>query len=384
MKQLGEEAGKYLGTGIYGGLQDSSKEANKIFAGFYERLKYQRDFNLISEEEYYLRLEKLRDRYFGKGTDNWIKYTKEIYKYQERIIEEQKKEEERLLKEQQKLQEKLLKEQEKERKRIQKEEEKRLKEEKTSITKMYDEVSEYAVKKLDVILKKQRKLAENLNSYGSFYNVNTVEINGVTDTYYSLHDLSSDIAALERYSQDANRIMERSKKLSVSDEATNYLLDNIKEMDTEDALQFMSALLYANDDMFSTYIQKAYEKFGLSEQTATKLYEEEFSKGVDEAYANMCETLEKAGYEIPEAFYTSGSISAQKFGEAFVLELDNQLGIIRGMIDEFYSGLEFSNNTVGDTYNTTNTSYNISASGVEDTVEQIRRMETVKRLAGIS
>ena len=94
--------------------------------------------------------------------------------------------------------------------------------------------------------------------------------------------------------------------------------------------------------------------------------------------------LEAAGYEIPDGFYVSGSISAQKFGEAFVSELENQLDVIRSKIDEFNMGLEFAPNISGAVYNTTNTSYNINSQGAQDTVEQIRRYETVKRLAGVS
>ena len=65
-------------------------------------------------------------------------------------------------------------------------------------------------------------------------------------------------------------------------------------------------------------------------------------------------------------------------------ELENQLSVIRSMIDEFYSGLEITPQVGGDVYNTTNTSYNINSTEAEDTVEKIRRFETVKRLAGVS
>lgn len=324
-------------------MEDASRQATKAFNGFYERLKYQRDFDLISEDEYYSRLEQLRDRYFAKGTDNWVKYTRQIYTYQEKIIKEEKKE----------------------------------------IENMYDEMTDYASEKLEEILKKQQKLAQNLNSYGSFYNVNTVHMDGLTDSYYSLHDLSADIEAIEMYSKDMDRLKQRTELLSVPKAASEYLLDSIKEMSTVDALQFMQALLYANDDVFSDYTNKAYEKLQLSKGVSSRQYEEEFSNGIEEAYGNMKEMLEKAGYEIPEGFSVSGSISAEKFGEAFVIELDNQLGIIRGMIDEFNAELEISSKSGGDVYNTTNTSYNISSLGVEDTVEQIKRYETVKRLAGI-
>lgn len=344
LKKIGEEVGRYLGEGIAGGLSDSSKIATKAFNGFYERLKYQRDFDLISEEEYYERLEQLRDRYFAKGTDNWVKYTKQIYTYQEKLIQAEKKE----------------------------------------IEGLYDGISDYATEKLEGILKKQQKLADNLNGFGSLYNVNTVHMDGYTDQYYSLHDLSWDIEALKRYNSDMNSLKERADRLSVPKEASEYLFSSIKEMDTEDALMFMSALKYENDDKFSEYANMAYEKYTLSQSISARQYEDEFSSGVSDVYANMKNALLEAGYEIPDGFYVSGSISAQKFGEAFVSELDNQLVIIRGIIDEFNAGLEIAPQVGGDVYNTTNTSYNINAGEAGDTVEQIKRFEAVKRLAGVS
>lgn len=358
LRKIGEEVGKYLGEGIAGGLSDSSKEATKAFNGFYESLKYQRDFNLISEGEFYEQLEQLRDTYFAEGTDNWVKYTKQIYKYQEKLIKEEEKRA--------------------------KEAEKKLKAEQKVIEGLYDDISDYATEKLEAILKKQQNLAKNLNSFGSLYNVNTVHLEDFTGHYYSLHDLSWDIEALKRYQRDMKSLKERTDALQIPEEASDYLLSNIKEMDTSDALQFLRALLIKNDQTLSEYVNKAYEKYTLSQSISSEQYSDEFSSGVQDVYDNMKGVLEKAGYEIPDGFSVSGSISAQKFGEAFVLELDNQLAIIRGIIDEFNAGLEIAPNMGGAVYNTTNTSYNISAQNSTDTVEQIRRFETVRRLAGVS
>lgn len=351
LRKIGAEVGRYLGESIAGGLSESSKEATEAFNGFYETLKYQRDFDLISEAEYYEKLEQLRDKYFEEGTDNWVKYTKQIYAYQEKVI---------------------------------KEEQKLIKAEQKEIKGLYDDISDYATEKLEEILKKQQKLAKNLNNFGSLYNVNTVYLDDFTGQYYSLHDISWDIEALKRYERDMNSLKERAEGLQISKNASDYLFASIKEMDTGDALQFMRALLAEDDKTFSEYTNKVYEKYALAEKVSSSQYAEEFSAGISDAYENMKEVLEKAGYEIPDGFFVSGSISAQKFGEAFISELDNQLAIIRGIIDEFNAGIEIAPAVGGTVYNTTNTSYNISGQNSADTVEQIRRYETVKRLAGVS
>lgn len=343
LKGITDEVAKYISDSISGGLKDGAKSAAKAFNGFYEKLKYQRDFDLISEEEYYTKLEQLRDRYFQKGTDNWVKYTQKIYAYQEKLIKEEKKE----------------------------------------IENFYSDIADYATEKLNEVLKKQEKMAENLNSFGGLYNVNTFKHNGITEEFYSLHDLSWDIAAIERYSKNMTAIKERAERLSVADEAKDYLLDRIKEMKTEEALSYMGVLMYADDEKFSKYTQLAYDKFILSKNVAANLYQDEFNSGVEDSYNLMKDALLAAGYEIPENFYVSGSISAQKFGEAFIVELDNQLAAIRNIIDTFNENLSLTPGVYGNTYNTSNTSYNISASGAADIVEQIKRYETIKRFAGI-
>lgn len=343
LESIGREVAKYIGDGFKRGLSDSARSATKAFNGFYEVLRYQRDFDIISEEEYYRRLEQLRDRYFVKGTDNWVKYTKQIYKYQEKLLNDEKK----------------------------------------VIEGLYEDIAEFASEKLEAIMKKQKKLADNLNSFGSLYNVNTVTINGVTDQYYSLHDISWDIDAINRYLDNYEKIKERTDRLSVNGDARGYLLNEIRQMDTGDALQYMNALLVADDGKFSQYVGKAYEKYTISQNVGGQVYAEDFYSAVDESCQYMKDSLWAAGLEIPEGFTVSGSISAQKFGEAFVFELDSQLDVIRGMIDEFNASLTVGAPESGNVYNTTNTSYNISSAGAMDTVEQIRRYETVKRLAGI-
>lgn len=343
IRNLGEQVGKYLYMGIAGGLTDNSKEAVQAFRGFYEKLKYQRDFDLISEAEYYSQLEDLRDRYFSVGTDNWVKYTQKIYSYQKKTFEAEKKQ----------------------------------------IQDLYDDVADYATEKLDEVLKKQQKLASKLNDSGALYKVNRVEIGDSVDYYYSLGDMDRDIEAIKRYGESFEKLSQRAEGLSVGEEASG-LLEKIKEMDVNDALGFMQALLNVQDADFVKYTKGVWTKEQLSDNVAAKQYEEEFEESCNGAYDYMKKKLSEAGYEIPEGFFVSGSLSAQKFGEAFVAELDLQLAAVRQRIDEFNASLMSNINlsSAGNVYNTTNTSYNISSGQGGDAVEAIKRFETLKRLSG--
>ncbi|MBQ6907131.1 MAG: hypothetical protein IJQ28_02025, partial [Clostridia bacterium] len=123
----------------------------------------------------------------------------------------------------------------------------------------------------------------------------------------------------------------------------------------------------------------------LADAVAAKLYEKDFSESLEDSYAHMKEVLSKAGYEIPDGFFVSGNLSAQKFGEAFITEIETQMQRIRSVIEAFNSEIALGSMvSSSNTYNTSNTSYNIQSKDASDTVEQIRRIETVKRLSGVA
>ncbi len=339
------EIGSYLSLNVAQGLRENDKYVVEAFKAMLEKLKYQRDFDIISEAEYYEKLEKLRDKYFSKGTQNWVKYTEEIYAYQKEVLETEKK----------------------------------------NITELYGEIADYAEKKLDGILKKQRSAAKEINSFGGLFSVNTVTINGEEDQYTSLHNLEFDIEILKKYGNTIAAIKERISELGIEASGYDMLLSSINSLDVEDALRFSGTLMRASDADFLDYVNNLKIKSKLSEGISAALYEKEFSDGWEDAYENMKKKLLDAGYEIPDGFYTSGSISAQKFGEAFTEGINEQLETVRAKIEEFNASLKIGIDAAsgGNIYNTTNTSYNIQASSGSDTVEQIKRFETVKRLSGV-
>ena len=123
----------------------------------------------------------------------------------------------------------------------------------------------------------------------------------------------------------------------------------------------------------------------LSQDISAEQYEKELSDAWESAYDAMKEKLARAGYEIPEDFSVSGSLSAQKFGQAFIDELDLQLAAIRDRIDEFNSKLTLAGDwqSGGNVYNTSNTSYNITAGQYEDIVDYLRRNSMIQRFLGI-
>lgn len=343
-----EEVGKKLAQGVANGIYENDKEVVKQFKLMLDKLKYERDTDLISEDEYYRGLEQLRDRYFAAGTQQWQKYTAEIYKHQKDVLETERAETE----------------------------------------KMYSEISDYASARMDEIIAKQQRYSDELANTGRLFDVNTATINGVKYSYYSMHDLDADIERLSMFGDMLEEIRTRADDLGFDRGNTEGLLTEIKEMNLEDALGYMQVLLQSGDKGFADYLSTWTRKNDVAEALSAHEYKNEFESSIEDAYTKMCEKLSEAGYEIPEGFYVSGSVSAQNFGTAFIEELDKQLEEIRGRIEAFGNSLSASVNigasAGGNVVYNNETSYNISSADGADTVEQIRRYETVKRLSGVS
>ena len=343
--KIKNEIGKYISSDIASGLYENNKYVVKAFSQMFEKLNYQKELNIISEDEYYVKLEQLRDRYFGKGTQNWLKYTAQIYEYQKRVLEE----------------------------------------EKESIISLYDDISEYASNKLSEVINKQASLAESLKSTGNLFNKNTISFDDKTLTYYSMHDMQNDIERIKEYSRLLEDFSERADKLGIDADIKKGFLTELKDIDFEAALSLLNSIKGSTDSAITDYLYAWNERNTLADTVAAKAYESDFAEGIENSYEHMKEVLSRAGYEIPEGFFVSGSLSAQKFGDAFIEEIETQMSRIRSVIEAFSSEItQYPVIMGGNTYNTSNTSYNIQSSDAADTVEEIRRFETVKRLSGIA
>lgn len=343
--QIKNEVGKYLATDTASGLYENSKAVTKAFSQMLEKLNYQRDFDLISEDEYYVKLEQLRDRYFSKGTQNWVKYTAQIYEYQKKALEQ----------------------------------------EKSSIIWLYDDISEYTSKKLTEVINKQAAFSEKLKNSGQLFNKNTIYLDGKNITYYSMHNMQEDINKIKLYTSLAEEFAKRADNIGISAEIKTDFLKELREIDFESALGFLKTIKGSTDEALSNYLTAWDERNSIADSVAAKSFESDFADSLENSYEHMKEVLSRAGYEIPDGFFISGSLSAQKFGDAFIGEIETQMARIRSVIEAFNSEIAtYSVMKGGDTYNTSNTSYNIQSDEASDTVEQIRRIETVKRLSGIA
>lgn len=68
-----------------------------------DNLKFAKNMDLITEQEYYAKLAEFRDKYFEEGSKEWQQYTVEIYNYNKRLAEEQIKKEKEIAEENKRL-----------------------------------------------------------------------------------------------------------------------------------------------------------------------------------------------------------------------------------------------------------------------------------------
>jgi len=342
-----DEVGALIPAGIASGIEENSKETVKAFNKVLSSIEYQRRMDIISEEEYYTALESLRDSYFAKGSDKWLYYTAEIYEYQKKMLEQEKKRYEET----------------------------------------YDEIFEYTSDKIDAVIKKQQEYEEKLQSYGRIFQRNTIRLDDEEDIeFYSLGDLKTQNAQLERYASlmlDAKKFV---KESGLSDKAISELLKDISSLPVHSASTALEALI--KSPLSKPWLLEYEKRVKLSTDNADMYYEDEFTEALDESTAYMKEKLSEAGYEIPETFFGAGKDAAIKFGEGFSIELNTELEKIKGQIEDFSSRIEIDvarndgaeSVKSGDEINTTN--YYITAQLQEDLANIIKRYETIKRLGG--
>ena len=91
-KRIGkDEMGNPLVEGIKVAINENAYEMTEQMEKAVTELDFQKKMNLISEQEYYEKLEDLRDNYLGKGSEQWWRYTAQIVQYEQSVVENQKK-----------------------------------------------------------------------------------------------------------------------------------------------------------------------------------------------------------------------------------------------------------------------------------------------------
>ena len=132
-------------------------------------------------------------------------------------------------------------------------------------------------------------------------------------------DIFEDISSLKKEKQ------ERLKEGGFDSSLITGFLSALSDMSVTEGSNFASVLLNASDKDFSNALKGYTENQSLAKRISAELYSDDFTASVDKTASYMKSELEKLGFEIPEGFTLSGTISAEKrsikhfvFGYKFV------------------------------------------------------------------
>ena len=260
---------------------------------------------------------------------------------------------------------------------------------KSEIKAIYRDIASYAETEIEQVINAQKKLENKLKDFGSqYFGKITFRAGGTTETLSYLNNFEDDIRKLTLYRDNILKIKEKIGASGFSEEISKTFFNEIASMDVEKALDFSKILLSVDDSQFTNFITGWDKKQNLSHEISAQLYLEDFSTAVDSSASYMKEKLEAVGFQVPEGFFASGTVSAQNFGSAFIHELDSQLSKIRSKINSFTASLSPSsggNTNKISNVNTTN-NININGSGLTntETVNQMKKTLSVIRAAGIN
>ncbi len=209
---------------------------------------------------------------------------------------------------------------------------------KKDVSSIYDDIASIADEKIGSVIASQEKLEEKLSSYGYKFSKNIVYgggANGETLNINLLNDYTQTNRQLEEYYKAITVVKEKLTENGYGTDVASDFLSIMSDMSIEDGLTFSNLLANSSGHSFRVFMNGYLKNQQLSQDISKALYSDEFNRAVDETASYMKSELTKIGFEVPESFSLSGTISAEKFGASFVLELEHQLEDIRNMISSF-------------------------------------------------
>ena len=356
--------GNMLIEGIKLSVKKNSYKIPDSFKNAIKNIELQFKNAAISEEEYYKNMENLRDSYLEKGTTQWWSYTNKIIKYENDLIKEQ---------------EKTM--------------QKAIEEEKKQIEKAYEEIAKVVYKKQDEIMKEQERFRKKLSDFVKVSEYEKYIFPGIGPgggDYVEYFTELGDLDAQKEKLKDYYNLLMTVKTLGVShfgEEGFHDFFEMLKSYSVDEGAGLAKKLLKQSDEGFFEFVKDWNEIQSLTDEFSKKLGADNTKIAAKESLDMMQEVLAEYGLEVPEGFYVSGSVSAQKFGEGFVSEIDGVLADITKRFETFMPGagvLFKASENAGMKKSVFAPTYNLYGSG-ETVAEQLKsasRRALLDRLRG--
>ena len=284
-KKYRDEVGAMIAEGVAVGIKENAKKPTEEFKKLLQQLDAQKDVGLISEEEYYNKLEELRDKYLTKGTNEWWDYTKKMYDYREKEnqkeIDQEKKKLEELTKE---------------------------------VESAYNKFIEESTKKYEEVLKERESFSKKLKDFGELYNAQAVigyeyvwsddkrKLTVKEKKGPALSNLKEQTGKIRTYADNLNRLKERT-------DIPPAFMDAIRDMSVEQGIEFTTVLLNASDTDLTDYVESWKEKQEAAESIAEGAYKDDMEE--------IRKSIEAEMDTVPDMLQAI----AQKAGQSFADEL---------------------------------------------------------------
>lgn len=300
IEKIGETVAKAYDKGFTDRLRKANTSIVKAFNERYKAINYQHEFGLISDEEYYKKLENARDKYFSRDTQEWHKYTEEIFSYRKAALSEYQSYVEENLE---------------------------------SLFKTFDkERANYKEKLLDFSgsatgFDTKKTIVDNYWPNGD----------SLVMVDYSLTDYEKEIEKLKEFNDAITQLKERAS--SVSPEVFSAFFDEIKGMSVDDAKILTELLLSASDEDFKGHFNLYEERNKLAENIATNMYADDYNLQL----SAIKDDLTKAFGELPTDFFEHGQAVADSFAEGFLAEINGLLSELVIEIPEISTQTENNN-----------------------------------------
>lgn len=341
-------------------ISDEERIQNEMHERELKQLKNSLSLGVISQQEYYIRLRELRDKYFSVGSEEWEEYTVEILKYcksaAENIAETEKK----------------------------------------AILGLFSEMGSQIEQSYEEIEQTQKKMEEKLKNYGSLYSEKsfTSAATGNSYSWWSLNDPEADIRVMKSYSNalsEAKKLLYDVFPTEGNEKNKQYIKDFFSllgDMSVEEGLGFADFINRLPREKVEKYLSSWAEKQDLAAEISKSLYGDEvrevYEKNIEDMAKNMVSKLEESFGTLPENFFEEGVMAALGFGEGFINSMDSVFEEIRTKLSAGMSALMPTGGAISAAAGTTvqnSTYYNIyGGASAKSTAIELYKQDTMKRM----
>ena len=265
-----DEGNQSIVSSTTSATKKTTEKISQEFEAQYKNLKRSLEREEITHADYYKGLEKLRDTYFAEGSDEWEKYTEELADFTENTFD--------------------------------------------SCLDALDDFKNESLDKINELKDEQESLKEKLITDKAPIEWGSID----GEAFVSLANYDKEINQMQRYGNMLDELFKKRGDIPQS------VLDEIKDMDAEQAIRYMQALLNSSDSQFDAFIQARQKLEEEASKNSTKLVSAEAEE--------MKRILEEKFGELPEDFFKLGDESATAFGDAFLTKIESAMQMVRNTI----------------------------------------------------